>query len=56
MNFAPPAKKVCERGDETALASDLTSELMLRQQCIDPIRGENAVAPTHQLRSRALGL
>jgi hypothetical protein len=36
-------------------ASDLTSHFLLRQQCIDPIRGENPVATTHQLESAPVG-
>jgi hypothetical protein len=36
-------------------ASHLTSQFLLRQQCTNPIHGENAVATTHQLESAPVG-
>jgi hypothetical protein len=63
MNFAPLSKKVCERADETGhafLATTLQPDFLRLPCCVSSppakIRGENAVAPAHQLRSRALGL
>jgi hypothetical protein len=60
MNFAPPSKKVLERGAETGLAVFVSHSPGEHAGCcaggpLAKILGENAVAATHQLESRPVG-